>query len=307
MRYLLQKIIQRIRLGISKDLQNLKFLLGQNSILTSRSMSEKFINLWDAEVKVFSQWGEDGILDFICEKIGLTKPKVLEIGAGDFTECNSRFLVENRNASAVLVDGRKDLVHNVNCSSLKWKTHIFAFEEWVTSKNVNEIIRSAKNKIGSIDIFSIDLDGNDYWIVEAADLNEMQVIVVEYNPLFGSDFAVSVPSDDFFNRTTKHHSCLYYGASLRAFINILNQKGFIFIGSNRVGNNAFFVRQEIVGKINLPVPSDLSLYTDWRIRESRDSSGKLNYISGSDRLEEIKDLPLKDVVNRIDIKVIDIV
>ena len=68
MSYLFKKIIQRIRLGISKDLQNLKFLLGQNSVLTSRSMSGKFINLWDAEVKVFSQWGEDGILDFICEK-----------------------------------------------------------------------------------------------------------------------------------------------------------------------------------------------------------------------------------------------
>ena len=307
MSYLLQKIIQRIRLGISKDLQNLKFLLGQNSILTSRSMSEKFIDLWDAEVKVFSQWGEDGILDFICEKIGLAKPKVLEIGAGNFTECNSRFLVENRNASVVLVDGRKDLVHNVNSSSLKWKTHIFAFEEWVTSKNINEIIRSAKNKISNIDIFSIDLDGNDYWIVEAADLHEIQLIVVEYNPLFGSDFAVSVPSDDFFNRRAKHHSCLYYGASLRAFNHILNQKGFVFIGSNRVGNNAFFVRQEIVGKINLPIPSDLSIYTDWRIRESRDSSGKLNYISGSDRLNEIKDLPLKDVIKRVDIKVIDII
>jgi hypothetical protein len=184
---------------------------------------------------------------------------------------------------------------------------MFALEEWVTTKNINEIIRSAKNRISGVDILSIDLDGNDYWIVEAADLHEIQVIVVEYNPLFGSDFAVSVPSDDYFNRTTKHHSGLYYGASLRAFNHILSQKGFTFIGSNRVGNNAFFVRQEIVGKIELPVPSDISRYTDWRIRESRDSSGKLNYISGSDRLEQIKHLPLKDVINRIDMKVIDII
>ena len=307
MSYLVQKIMQRVRLSMSRDLQNLKYLLGQNSILTSRSMSEKFVNLWDAEVKVFSQWGEDGILDFLCEKIGLTKPRVLEIGAGNFTECNSRFLVENRNASAVLVDGRKDLILNLNSNSLKWKTHIFALEEWVTSKNINEIIKSAKNKISTLDIFSIDLDGNDYWIVEAADLYGIQVVVVEYNPLFGSDFAVSVPSDDYFNRATKHHSCLYYGASLKAFNHILNQKGFSFVGSNRVGNNAFFVRQEIVGKINLPVSNDLSLYTDWRIRDSRDSSGKLNYISGSDRLKEIRDLPLKDVINKTDIKVMDII
>jgi hypothetical protein len=307
MTFLVQKIVRRIRLIISNDLQNLKFLLGQNSILTSRSMSEKFIDLWDAEVKVFSQWGEDGILDFLCERIGLTKPRVLEIGAGNFTECNSRFLAENRNASVVLVDGRKDLILNVNSNSLKWKTHIFALEEWVTTENINNIIKSAKSMIGKLDVLSIDLDGNDYWIVEVADLSEVKIIVVEYNPLFGSDFAVSVPSDDNFNRATKHYSCLYYGASLKAFNHILNQKGFIFMGSNRVGNNAFFVHQETVEKINLTVPSDLSIYTDWRIRESRDSSGKLNYVSGSDRLKEIRGLPLKDVINKIDIKVIDII
>ena len=307
MTLLVQRIIQRIRLSISNDLQNLKFLLGQNSILISRSMSEKFVNLWDAEVKVFSQWGEDGILDFLCERIGLTKPRVLEIGAGNFTECNSRFLAENRNASVVLVDGRKDLVVNVNSSSLKWKTHIFAIEEWITSQNINTIIKSAKSMIGKLDILSIDLDGNDYWIVEAADLTEIKVIVVEYNPLFGSDFAVSVPSDDNFDRATSHYSYLYYGASLKAFNHILNQKGFIFMGSNRVGNNAFFVRQEIVEEIKLKVPVDLSIYTDWRIRESRNISGKLNYISGSNRLAEIKDLPLKDVINRIDIKVLDLI
>jgi hypothetical protein len=296
MSYLLQKIIQRIRLGISKDLQNLKFLLGQNSVLTSRSMSEKFINLWDAEVKVFSQWGEDGILDFICEKIGLTKPRVLEIGAGNFTECNSRFLVENRNASVVLVDGRKDLILNVNSSSLKWRTHIFALEEWVTSKNINEIIRSAKNKINGVDIFSIDLDGNDYWIVEAADLHEIQLIVVEYNPLFGSDFAVSVPSDDYFNRTMKHHSCLYYGASLRAFNHILNQKGFIFIGSNRVGNNAFFVSTEASHLIPFSPDPNNDCFFDWRVRESRGRSSQLSYLSGEERIIEIQNLPLVDLV-----------
>lgn len=303
---LVQKIMQRIRIIISNDLQNLKFLLGQNTILTSRSMSERFIHLWDAEVKVFSQWGEDGILDFLCEKIGLIKPRVLEIGAGNFTECNSRFLAENRNASVVVVDGRNDLVINVNSSSLKWKTHIFALEEWVTTKNINTIINSAKNMIGKLDVLSIDLDGNDYWIVEAADLSEFKIIVVEYNPLFGSAHGVSVPSDDNFNRATAHYSCLYYGASLKAFNHILDQKGFVFMGSNRVGNNAFFVHKQVVEKINLMVPRDLSLYTDWRIRESRDSSRQLNYLSGSDRLKEISDLPLKDVINKIEIKVIDI-
>ena len=75
--------------SIESETRALKYSLGQNSIIGSRANSSNFKNLWDAEVKVFSQWGEDGILDFLCEALGISKPKMLEVGAGNFRECNS--------------------------------------------------------------------------------------------------------------------------------------------------------------------------------------------------------------------------
>ena len=302
----LWKILSIIKLNLNPEIQNLKFFLGQNAILASRSMSHQFKYLWDAEVKVFSQWGEDGILDYICNQLDINKPRILEIGAGNFMECNSRFLIENRNASAVLVDGRKDLTINVNTNNSKWKTHLYALEKWVTPINIVEIINYARDNISGVDILSIDLDGNDYWILEAANLSAIKVVVVEYNPLFGSDFAVTVPRDDDFVRTKKHSSCLYYGASLKAFIFLLEQKGFAFVGTNRVGNNAFFVEVNQVSKIGTKLPNLLSAHTDWRVRESRNISGELNFLSGYDRVIQIQEMPLLDVVNRNEIKVSDL-
>lgn len=269
-------------------------------------MSDKFEQLWDAEVKVFSQWGEDGILDYLCEQLGISKPKVLEIGAGNFGECNSRFLAENRNASVFAVDGRDDLSSTINQNSLRWKTHIFSMQEWITPKNINKVINAARESMLGIDIFSLDLDGNDFWILDEANLQSVSIVVVEYNPLFGSKLAVSVPRDDTFDRTTKHFSWLYYGASIKAFIKILSQKDFVFVGTNRVGSNGFFVRKSIVNKIKIELPEDLSPYVDWRIRESRNQQGELNYLSNNDRIDQIKDMPLINILDGSEIQVKDL-
>jgi len=259
MNFILRRLKLKISSLVSPELRNFRFLIGQSAILASRANSETFKNLWDAEVKVYSQWGEDGILDYLCEQIGLSKPKVLEIGAGNFTECNSRFLAENRNASVFAVDGRADLIPSIESNSLRWKSHIFGYRTWVTPENVNEILDKAGQAIGTPDVFSLDLDGNDYWILQAANLDSVSVVVVEYNPLFGHNMAVTVARDDSFDRTSKHYSWLYYGASLKAFVDLLRTKGFEFVGTNRVGNNAFFVKKELRNQFSLEISSDFSM------------------------------------------------
>ena len=306
MKRVILRIISKLKSYFNNDISNFHFLIGQNAILASRSMSEKFQNLWDAEVKVFSQWGEDGILDYLCESLDLSKPKVLEVGAGNFSECNSRFLAESRNASVVAVDGRDDLISSMSKHSLMWKNHIFAVQEWVTPLNINKVINTARESMLGIDIFSLDLDGNDYWILEAANLQHVSIVVVEYNPLFGPKLSVSVPRDDKFDRTSKHFSWLYYGASLGAFIQILSHKGFVFVGSNRVGSNAFFVKEDLVKKIKLPLPVDLSRHTDWRIRESRNYAGKLDYLSNHERMNQINEMPLINVMDGSELRIKDL-
>ena len=271
------------------------FALGQAAIASSRAASSNFKNLWDAEVKIYSQWGEDGILDFIFQRLEIPKPKVIELGAGNFSECNSRFLAENLNASVVAIDGREDLIDTISKTDLPWKTHILGIQTWVTPSNVNQLIEKAHHFMGGVDMLSLDLDGNDYWIINAADLTGIKVVVVEYNPLFGKLKALTVPEEDAFDRAKKHFSWLYYGANLKAFVNVLGDKGFKFIGTNRVGNNAFFVATHASRLIPFsPDPND-DCYFDWRVRESRDRSSQLSYRSGEERIIEIQNLPLVDL------------
>jgi hypothetical protein len=282
---------------IENESRSLKFSLGQSSVLASRANSSNFQDLWDAEVKVHSQWGEDGILDYLCESLQISKPKVLEIGAGNFKECNSKFLAENRNASVYLVDGRADLISSVNRDALIWKTHLFAVNTWVSPNNIAEIYQDATTKLNGIHILSIDIDGNDYWVLDSCPLDEVRIVVLEYNPLFGAKFPVTVPRDDYFVRREKHSSCLYYGASLIAFIELMKARHFDFIGTNRVGNNAFFVKSTELNKIKVRPRQEMSAYIDWRVREARDLTGKLSLKSGIERVREMESLRLVNLRN----------
>jgi hypothetical protein len=290
---------------LSPEIRNFKFALGQSAILASRQSHSKVKNLWDAEVKVYSQWGEDGILDYICEIIALAKPRFLEIGAGNFLKCNSRFIAEFRNASVVAVDARADLL-SAPLHSLKWKNHIELVHEWITPDNVNSIIELAKQKMNSVDIFSLDLDGNDYWILERANLSQFKVVVVEYNALFGSTHEVTVPRNDRFERHKEHASGLYYGASLKAFVELLKLKGFVFIGTNRSCVNAFFIKKNLRSKFKTLKMQNLDKYVDSTIRESRDSFGKLSFLAGIDRNIVIESLPLWNVASQVMVKVRDV-
>ena len=116
---------------------------------------------------------------------------------------------------------------------------------------------------------------------------------------------MTVPRDDAFDRTKAHFSWLYFGASLQAFGELFRQRGFALVGVNRVAHNAFFVRNDRVADVGLPsvTPGDYLAFTDWRLRESRDESGKLSYVSGAERVALIAGLPLVDVVSgeRLDV------
>lgn len=288
---------QMIKAGI-RYWGELVYRSGTAGILAGRAARGTFRDLWDAEVSVFSQWGEDGILDFLCEALHLARPNVVEFGVGNFLECNSRFLAEYRNARVMAVDAQDDLTSTLRRLPILWRTTIEVRQEWITPDTAPRLLAEAKKMFGGVDIMSLDIDGNDYWVAERLDLSGVTIIVVEYNPIFGAARAVTVPRNDSFSRGREHFSNLYYGASLSAFISLLAERGFSFVGTNRVGNNAFFIPTARRAEVLLPDPaSDLARYTDWRVRESRDESGMLTYLSGPERLRLIGDLPLVDTIN----------
>ena len=138
----------------------------------------------------------------------------------------------------------------------------------------------------------------DYWILECLGLDGVSIVVVEYNPLFGAQRAVSVPMAENFDRRTAHHSWPYFGASLRAWTELLGRRGFTFVGSNRQGNNAFLVPSASVGMTPI-APVDLGRlehFVQWNVRESRDPSGALSYLTGDARVNIMADMPVVDVL-----------
>jgi hypothetical protein len=251
--------------------------LGQIASTVRSGSRPQFGKLWDAEFRVFSQFGEDGILDFLCTSLSIARPRIMEIGAGNFSECNSRFLAEARGASVYAVDGQHGLSRSIARMSLKWRTPLWAREVWVTPNSVPELEAEARELMGGVDLLSLDIDGNDYWVLDSLSLQGTKIVVVEFNPYLGPR-PISVPRDDAFDRTTAHSSWLYYGASLQAFVHLLESKGFSLIGTTRAGNNAFFVTRNLLPLSGLVDASKDALLADsasWTIREMRDDRGEL--------------------------------
>ena len=307
---LLRRGSSRIRRAQSLGNDGAVIAAAQGAFAARRGLKAYYDDLWDVELQVFSQWGEDGILDFLCDSLGIAKPSVIEIGAGDFSECNSRFLAVNRAASVVAIDARDDLEDGVMRSGLAWRTSVHALHRWMTPRNAPDVFSEAVSllHVANPDVLSLDIDGVDYWVAEALDLSGVNIVVVEYNPLFGHRRAVTVPSAEHFNRSAEHFSWLYYGASLRAWVHLLGKYDLEFVGSNRAGNNAFFVPRNRRSEIPVtPVDHEqLDRYVQWNVRESRDERGRLSYLSGINRVRVMESMWVVDVINGERVMVADL-
>ena len=121
------------------------------------------------------------------------------------------------------------------------------------------------------------------------------IIICEYNSLFGQKKAITVPYKNNYIRSNEHFSNLFYGASIRAFINLLKKRNYFFIGTNSAGNNAFFVKQNIWKKINKLI-TDKKIFES-KFRESRNSNGKLTFLNKKKSLQLIKNKIVIDLKN----------
>ncbi len=91
---------------------------------------------------------------------------------------------------------------------------------------------------------SIDIDGNDYWVLESINSIRPIILICEYNAVFGDVYPISIPYDPRFRRSNAHYSNLYFGASIEALRLLALQKGYRFVGTTSAGNDAFFVRED---------------------------------------------------------------
>jgi hypothetical protein len=249
--------------------------------------------LSEHEFRVFSQWGEDGIIDHLVRHVPVARRFFVEFGVEDYREANTRFLLMQGGWSGLVLDGCAENIARLRTSPLMWRHHLEAVAAFITRENINGLIEQ-HGGAGDIGLLSIDVDGMDYWLWEAIDVCTPAIVVVEYNALFGVERAVTVPYAADFQRGKAHYSNLYAGASLAALVRLGTRKGYSFVGTNRAGNNAFFVRRELRPQA-LPELSARDGFTPTQFREARAMDGSLSLISAADAARLIEGLPLVEI------------
>ena len=277
------------------------WLMGESLHLTGRMASwevrsRKVIpNLQDVEFRVSSQWGQDGIIDWLIERAQIppAKQAFIEFGVENFRQSNTRFLLQNRNWRGLIMDGDTAVVKAVESDNLAWRYDLTTRAAFITRANVNDLISGAGFR-GEIGLLSIDLDGNDYWVWEALHSVDPIICICEYNAVYGDVHPICTPYDENFNRTIAHSSNLYFGASIVALCFLADKKGYRFVGTNSAGNDAFFVRKDYANRF-LDGSLQLVRSLPSRFRESRDGSGRKTYIGGVERLKQISTLPVVNV------------
>jgi hypothetical protein len=234
-----------------KVIEQNNLLLGTQLSFTIAALPDR-TDLWDTEFRVFSQNGEDGIIQYLVQRIGIKSKRFIEIGGSDYTECNTRFLLFNNEWTGLTIDGNPKYRQTIEGNQwYGWKYALKAVDAFVGTANINDIVKQAGFE-GDIGLLSIDIDGIDYWLWDALTIVNPAIVVIEFNRNFGPERAVSVPNIENFDRTCLHASNRYWGASLKAMDNLARRKGYKFIGTNKSNRNAFFVRTELCDKLPTP-------------------------------------------------------
>lgn len=224
----------------------------QELITSGRPLPE----LADTEFRLLSQNGEDGLLLYIFTILGTTTKRVVEIAAGDGIECNAANLIINHGWYGLLFDGDPGNVARGTDFYSRCQDTFAApptlVASWITRENIDSLIAS-QGFGGEIDLLSLDIDGIDYWVLQAIQCISPRVIILEFNPVWGPHRAVTVPYRPDF-RIDYTRRPYYAGASLSAFAKLAGERGYRLIGIQRLGFNAVFVRSD-VGEGLLPTIS----------------------------------------------------
>lgn len=257
----------------------------------------------EAEFRVFSQWGEDGLIQYLLSRVPSPNKVFAEFGVENYIESNTRFLAINDRWSGLVMDGSAANVEFIRRDSISWACDVKSVTAFITRENINELLES-NGILGDIGLLSIDIDGNDYWVWEAIRCISPRIVICEYNSLFGPVARVTTPYDPAFIRNKAHHSKVYYGASIAALEALGRSKGYTLVGGNSAGNNVFFVQDDLT--MGLKPVHAAKAYRQARFREFHNEYGRLTYDNFESQLAKIGDLMVFDIDRQITVKISDL-
>ena len=294
-------LIKKIKIDIFA-FDKIMFCVGQVHIAQNKKKYKKISDLTEVENKIFSQNGEDGIIAYLIDRLKLNTKNFVEIGVGNYRESNTRFLYNSYHPKGLIIDCINDMEKKVKPFVNLWKGDLRICNKKINSDNILKTL--GKECDYEIDLFSLDIDSIDYWIIKKLKKNISKIFIAEYNPVFGPKLEITVPDIPGFERRKYHHSSLCYGMSLKALINLMDKKNYYFIGTNLQKINAFFISKDFNKKkfFKKIKTKDLHNYTNSNIRDSRDKKNNLNYLSGDKKIKEIQEckvINLKDNKNTL--------
>lgn len=283
--YLLGKIRKlSILLGIEGLHSSMEHvLINQGKILKEINRQSDYDVLSDYEWSVFSQWGEDGIIQFLVNNVDIKNRCFIEFGVQDFKESNCRFLMMDSDWSGFIIDASEVNIEKIKRSYYYWRYDLQAIHAFIDVDNINALLEKSgfENDLG---ILSIDIDGVDYHILKAIHSFSPRILICEFNPVFGVKRSITVPYRNDFNRSAAHFSNLYFGASLPAFNDLMKGRGYTLIGTGKMGGNAFFVRNDLLNdRLRQLAKNPINFNANFR--ESRDRFGNLTFLSQDEALQ----------------------
>lgn len=219
--------------------------------------------------KVYSPNDEDGIIEEIFNRIGTTNKIFVEFGVQNGLECNSHYLL-HKDWRGLWLDGNTNAVNEIGARfyPVLKTAQLKCVNAFITKDNINTLIANA-GIVGDIDLLSIDIDGNDYYVWEAINVIRPRVVVIEYNAKFppNHDWKMAYCEKFVWDGSD------WQGASLKALELLGHKLGYQLVGTNLSGVNAFFVKQELTGDLFIQPATAEELYNPARF-------ATMKYVSG---------------------------
>jgi hypothetical protein len=214
--------------------------------------------------KVYSQNDEDGIIEEICRRLGVTEGRFVEIVVEGGLECNTLYLI-HKGWRGTWVEGNqafREPIKQKFASILGARLTLAPV--MVDAESINELLKNF-GAPEDLDFLSIDIDGNDIHLLEALAIRP-KVICIEYNGKFPGNLI----KQPIYDPSWSWQGTDYMGSSLKALTAMAATKGYRLVATNITGGNAFFVRNDLAGDLFPDDASPEHLYNPARYWLSRD-------------------------------------
>jgi hypothetical protein len=201
---------------------------------------------------VYSQSGEDGVIEALLSRVGERDRWCVEFGAWDGTHfSNTRNLIDASGYHAVLIEGNptRFITLEKYCRGTTGATAINAIVGFGEDDSL-DVILSKTSVPRDFDFLSIDIDGNDYHAWNAIQHYQPKVVCIEFNP--------SIPTDCDFVQAAD--PSVFQGSSILALTKLGKQKGYEL--ACVLSFNAFFVRADLFPRLGIEDNAPATLRTD---------------------------------------------